>query len=403
VHFDELKITYTESPVLQVNAYYPFGMMAYTWLRDGEKENLYGYQGKEYDSLTRWHDFHARQYDGALGRWFANDPKGSLMPGISNYAAMMNNPMLYVDPDGECPICIPIFIGAFMNVTMQGMSGNINCTGDFFKAAFIGGLAGAAGYGAGAFVSGYVGTVGFTGGALTGAAGGFAGGFVGGAGNAWANGASFGQGLKSGLVGCAYGTLTGEIIGGVSGGITSVKHGGNFWSGEGATFASIAIGDPIAGVPEEYSTENAVTFSKKHFSRLKYYDKVQLKADGTNNGYKDYMVSGDYFLTKDGEKTLAFTYYKGTGRGSDIVFAKSAFASARQLYLTMGHEYIHAGFFNIGGWDLVNIDRQHASIYKWELEVSNRWGRFNRASILKIYNKYKINSGWEGYKHKRFF
>jgi hypothetical protein len=49
------------------------------------------------------------------------------------------------------------------------------------------------------------------------------------------------------------------------------------------------------------------------------------------------------------------------------------------------------------------IDRQHASIYKWELEVSNRWGGFNRASILKMYNKYKIHSGWEGYNHKRFF
>jgi RHS repeat-associated protein len=100
VHFDELKITYTESPVLQVNAYYPFGMMAYTWLRDGEKENLYGYQNKEYDSLTRWHDFHARQYDGVLGRMWSTDPKNQF---ASGYVGMGNNPVMGVDPDGSLP------------------------------------------------------------------------------------------------------------------------------------------------------------------------------------------------------------------------------------------------------------------------------------------------------------
>jgi RHS repeat-associated protein len=154
---DDLKITYQESPVIQINDYYPYGLPSFVWLREGEVENKYQFQGMELDEKTGWYDFHARQYDPATGRWFANDPKGALMPYMSNYAAMMGNPAFFIDPDGECPICIPIIIGAFMNVTMQGMSGNINSAGDFFKAAFIGGLAGAAGYGAGAFVSGYVG------------------------------------------------------------------------------------------------------------------------------------------------------------------------------------------------------------------------------------------------------
>lgn len=61
---------------------------------------------------------------------------------------------------------------------------------------------------------------------------------VGGSGNAWAGGASFRNGLIAGLTSGGYGALTGGVIGGVLGGIQSVKHGGNFWSGKGATFAN---------------------------------------------------------------------------------------------------------------------------------------------------------------------
>ena len=32
-----------------------------------------------YDELTGWHDFHARQYDATLGRWFGTDPQTSVL------------------------------------------------------------------------------------------------------------------------------------------------------------------------------------------------------------------------------------------------------------------------------------------------------------------------------------
>jgi|GEM_PF-978925 RHS repeat-associated core domain len=98
VYFDDLKITYRESPVIQVNAYYPFGMTAYSWVRDGEEQNRYLYQGKDYDENTKWQDFHARQYDGALGRWFAVDPANQF---ASPYLAMANSPVISIDPDGR--------------------------------------------------------------------------------------------------------------------------------------------------------------------------------------------------------------------------------------------------------------------------------------------------------------
>ncbi|HEX5172128.1 MAG TPA: DUF6443 domain-containing protein, partial [Cyclobacteriaceae bacterium] len=63
VYFDELKITHQESPMIQVNAYYPYGMTAYSWIREGEEENKYLYQGKELITQTGWQDFHARHYD----------------------------------------------------------------------------------------------------------------------------------------------------------------------------------------------------------------------------------------------------------------------------------------------------------------------------------------------------
>src|SRR5690606_8277153 len=36
VYFDELKINHTESPVIQVSDYYPYGLTAFNWVRDGE-------------------------------------------------------------------------------------------------------------------------------------------------------------------------------------------------------------------------------------------------------------------------------------------------------------------------------------------------------------------------------
>ena len=51
-----------------------------------------------YSTGLEMYDFHARFYDPQLGRWFAPDPAEQ----FSNpYLAMGNNPVMYVDPDGE--------------------------------------------------------------------------------------------------------------------------------------------------------------------------------------------------------------------------------------------------------------------------------------------------------------
>ncbi|MBS1981356.1 MAG: hypothetical protein JST74_09315 [Bacteroidetes bacterium] len=98
VYFDDLKITQQESPVIQVNNYYPFGMKSYSWLRNGETDNAYLFQGKELIAQTGWYDFGSRMYYADLGRWFAGDPQKQFS---SPYMAMGNVPMMGTDPNGE--------------------------------------------------------------------------------------------------------------------------------------------------------------------------------------------------------------------------------------------------------------------------------------------------------------
>jgi RHS repeat-associated protein len=234
VHFDELKITHTESPVLQVNAYYPFGMMAYTWLRDGEKENLYGYQGKEYDSLTRWHDFHARQYDGALGRWFAVDPQDQF---ASPYLAMGNNPVMMVDPDGELAF-IPFLLTAIKiygavstayNVYQAYRQNGLIGAGQALMSAATGMAIGAAlgPLSVGPLVD-FANIKGaFPGGVVGGLSGALTGGLAGGI-NSSLWGGDFSDGFRGGAIG---GAVTGALAGGNWGYINAKNAGKNVWWG----------------------------------------------------------------------------------------------------------------------------------------------------------------------------
>ncbi|NJN26348.1 MAG: hypothetical protein HC819_10395 [Cyclobacteriaceae bacterium] len=52
-YFDDLKLTVSESFIVQTTDYYPYGMVAKNWVRTGEKETKDIFQGKAYEDLTK--------------------------------------------------------------------------------------------------------------------------------------------------------------------------------------------------------------------------------------------------------------------------------------------------------------------------------------------------------------
>jgi RHS repeat-associated protein len=158
--FDDFSIQVSESFIVQQIDYYPYGLIARNVARTTDKQTKDLFQGKTYEDLTRWYDFHARQYDASLGRWFGTDPKAGVMPYNSPYSAMMNNPLMFTDPDGECPICIGILVGALIGAGSSaavytstyfasGMGGSGQFWNGFGKAVAMGAVTGAIGGGIG--------------------------------------------------------------------------------------------------------------------------------------------------------------------------------------------------------------------------------------------------------------
>lgn len=66
----------------------------------------YGFNGMRKDDEIHGatgtsYDFGARLYDPRVGRWLSLDPSARNFPNQSPYSAFANNPVLFVDPDGE--------------------------------------------------------------------------------------------------------------------------------------------------------------------------------------------------------------------------------------------------------------------------------------------------------------
>lgn len=360
-----------------------------------------GFTGHEHLDAFDVINMNGRLYDPVIARFLSPDPYVQMPNNTQNfnrYSYCLNNPLLYTDPSGEIFLIDDILIGAavgcIVNFWIQGFSGNINGTGDALAAMGIGALSGAAGALAGGAIAGVIGSTGFISGAGVGAAGAGASGFVLSGGNAWSNGASFIDGLKAGGLGALTGILAGGLTGGISGGILAIKHGGDFWSGKGATFdvlATMETGDKIEiGEGVEYNNTYAKTFSNENFGESVKGVK-NLYADGTLP--EGYSTRGDQVLNKAGNYVRGSTKYLGLGKGSNVYLYRAAFTSKEQLYFTMGHEYIHAGFFGQG---LINTRSQHASIYKWEADQARIW-KFNESFYANRYDlsKSSYNSKYD--------
>jgi RHS repeat-associated protein len=95
----------TQDDIVQINQYYPFGLaMEGDWNGFGNaNNNKYLYNGKQYndDFGLGWYDYGARWYDPSIARWGAVDPLSEMYGRWSQYNYTLNNPIKFIDPDGQ--------------------------------------------------------------------------------------------------------------------------------------------------------------------------------------------------------------------------------------------------------------------------------------------------------------
>ncbi len=353
-----------------------------------------GFTGHEHMDVFGLINMNGRVYDPVLGRFLHPDNNIQLPNFTQNYnrySYALNNPLMFTDPDGESAIAVAAIIGAFVNIVINEMQGNINNGWDYVTYGLIGAASGAAGGAVGGALSGVA--SGFAGGAISGAAGGAAGGFISGTGNSWVSGAGFEDGLMAGLESAGMGALAGGVVGGLAGGISAYRNGGDFWTGKGAVYDEIATnvtGDQIEiGEGMEYSNKYVREFSDDYYGKdVKGVQEIY--ADGSIP--EGYSIKGDQVLNKDNLTVRASSVDLGNGKVK-VLFYKASFTSKEQLYLTMGHEYLHAAYTNAG---LFNSNSEHASIYKWQAYQAKLWN-YKSGYYAKMYNQYKpyYNSQFE--------
>ncbi|WP_260208961.1 RHS repeat-associated core domain-containing protein, partial [Elizabethkingia anophelis] len=108
-HLGNVRLSYTKgasggAEIIEENNYYPFGLKHQGYNSNSLANNAYQYKynGKELQE-TGMYDYDARMYMPELGRWGVVDPLAEKMTRYSPYNYAFNNPIRFIDPDGNAP------------------------------------------------------------------------------------------------------------------------------------------------------------------------------------------------------------------------------------------------------------------------------------------------------------
>ena len=378
------------------------------------------FTGHEHLNSSGLINMNGRMYDPVMSSFLSVDnyvqqPDNS--QNFNRYAYCLNNPLKYTDPIGELfgidDIMFSMIVYGISSVMINGVVNT--CVGkNFYDGSYGAFMGSVTSVGVGGVMGGVASKmvgVGFVPGGIVQGTGGLFGGYVGGAVGAWCNGGSLRDCMTAGLTGGAIGLGTGLVLGGIQGGIYAMKNGGNFWTGKGATFDQISA-STIPGTPVDYDQVTAEQFSKENFG-----DNIsglrKLYADGSvppetdrfkwvkakDGVYKYEKIKGEWQLL--GKTNGSTRYISGKFfRSSDVYLYESAFCSKEQLYLTMGHEYIHCGFNidkSLGNPTLSTTRaRQEASCYQWEIQQARAWGLESYANHMEGIYKSKYSMYYNG-------
>jgi hypothetical protein len=117
VYFDDITVTFTPTPVIQQEDFYPFGLSFNSYQRENSVSNQYLFnQGtgdktfkteRVYDLELNVDESKYRTLDYITGRWWQIDPKadeGDLVD-LTPYNYSYNDPIRLNDPEGDCPFC----------------------------------------------------------------------------------------------------------------------------------------------------------------------------------------------------------------------------------------------------------------------------------------------------------
>jgi RHS repeat-associated protein len=337
---------------------------------DGDWNFLF--QAKEYIDFEGYntYDFHARQYDPWTGRFNSIDPKNQFSSG---YLGMGNRPTFAIDPDGQ-------WVNFLIGAVMGGISGWQMGKAQGAKGwGMVGYIAGGAGIGlvtagVGSYVQGAFKVSTWGGHIAAYGASGAASGFVGGGLNSTLSGGNFWQGAGRGaLYGGVGGLATGAVVGGI-----------DYFSRVGEARRSLmAAGvDPKSSITATDAGLHDFVQNNPTLSDL--YGQAgnpKMSVATAENIPSKYSLNTDGLLvTPDGHLAggIASPIYRTrdlvTGSiKSEILIAPKQFSKALKLYMTAGHELIHARDFYVG-----NFTRWH-----------NTFAESNYANEANLFSGYR--------------